>query len=183
MCEALTIRKTALGDLFRRMLRGWRGDTGTVAVEFALIAPAFLALLIATIETSLVFFSQQALQTAVTESARQIMTGQAQTQQLSAAQFQQSVCSKLTNMFNCANLYVNVQNFPSFSAISMLNPLQSGTLNQSAMSYSLGVGGDIEVVQLFYLWPTFIAPLGFDLATLNGQHLLVATAAFRNEPF
>jgi len=165
------------------MIRRLRSEAGSVAVEFALIAPIFLALLIAIIETALVFFSQQVLQTAVNQSARQIMTGQAQTQQLTAAQFAKAVCGNLTAMFNCTNLYVNVQKFASFSTVSMLNPPQNGSLNNSSMNYSPGVGGDIEVVQLFYLWPTLIAPLGFNLGKMNGEYLLVATAAFRNEPF
>lgn len=40
----------------------------------------FLALLFAIMETGLIFFTGQALETAVADSARLIMTGQAQTQ-------------------------------------------------------------------------------------------------------
>jgi Flp pilus assembly protein TadG len=166
-----------------RMIRRLRSESGSVVVEFALIAPLFLALLVAVIETALVFFSQQVLQTAVTQSARQIMTGQAQTQNMTAGQFQKAVCGNLPTMFNCANLYVNVQEFASFSTVSMLNPLQNGKLSNSNMNYGLGVGGDIEMVQLFYLWPILTAPLGFGLPNINGNYLLVATAVFRNEPF
>lgn len=165
------------------MVRGLRSEAGSAAVEFALIAPIFLALLVAIIETALVFFTQQILQTAATQTARLIMTGQAQTQNLTAEQFQQDVCGKLPAMFNCANLYVNVQNFTSFSTVSMLNPLINGSIKSSSMTYGLGVGGDIEVLQIFYLWPALTAPLGFGLPNINGNYLLVATAVFRNEPF
>jgi Flp pilus assembly protein TadG len=156
---------------------------GATAVEFALIAPAFFALLLAIFELSLVLLMQQALQTATTKAARLILTGQAKSHNKTAAQFQQLVCNDATSLFNCANLYVNVQTFSSFSSVSMLNPVQKGTFNAGSMSDSLGSPGSIEVVQVFYEWPVYLGPLGFDLSNMNGNiHLLVATAAFRNEP-
>ncbi len=40
------------------------------------------------------------------------------------------------------------------------------------------------VVNAYYEWPVFINKLGNNLADMpDGTHLLVATAAFRNEPF
>src|ERR1700733_13626626 len=64
-------------------------QSGSTIVEFALVATPFFALLVAILETALVFMAQQVLQTATTQSARLIMTGQAQTQNMSATQFQQ----------------------------------------------------------------------------------------------
>ena len=52
---------------------------GAAAVEFALVAPPFLALLFAILELALVFFASQALETVTQDSSRLIMTGQAQT--------------------------------------------------------------------------------------------------------
>jgi hypothetical protein len=52
------------------------------------------------------------------------------------------------------------------------------------MQYSPGGPGDIVVVRLFYQWPLFVTGLGYNIANLAGsQRLLVASAAFRNEPF
>ena len=51
---------------------------GATAVEFALVAAPFFALLIAILQTALIFLAQQVLQTATTEAARLVMTGQAQ---------------------------------------------------------------------------------------------------------
>lgn len=174
-------------ERWRRFAREAFSERGTVAIEFALIAPIFLTLLIATVETALIFFAQQTLQTAATQSARQIMTGQAQAAQTTAAQFKQSVCSQLTNLFDCANLVVTVQNYTSFSALNAATPLKNaaltGGLNSLPASFDPGVGGDIEVVQLFYPWPVVSAPIDLGLANVNGTHLLIGTAAFRNEPF
>ncbi|MBL6618121.1 MAG: pilus assembly protein [Alphaproteobacteria bacterium] len=164
-----------------RLLRDRRGAT---AVEFAIVAAPFFALLIAILETALMFFAQQVLQTATTQSARLIMTGQAQTQAMTASKFQQAVCANAVALFTCSNIYVNVQKFTSFGGVSQLNPIQSGTFNTSTMNYTPGGPGDIVLVQVFYAWPTVLAPLGFNLSNMNGNnHLLVGTAVFRNEPY
>src|ERR1700678_3698766 len=79
---------------------------GATAVEFALIAAPFIAILLAILETCLVMFAQEVLQTATTQSARLIMTGQAQTQSLSSSQFKTDVCNFAASIFTCANIYV-----------------------------------------------------------------------------
>jgi len=174
-------------DVFRYVKRRGRGlsrsRSGVAAVEFALIAAPFFALLFAIIETGLVCFSQEVLQTAVTQSARLIMTEQAQAQGMTAAQFQQDVCARAGVLFDCSNLSVNVQTFSSFSGVSMLNPVQNGNFQSSNMSFQPGAPGDIVLVQAFYQVPVVTAPLNFDLANIGGgKRLIVASAAFRNEP-
>jgi Flp pilus assembly protein TadG len=154
---------------------------GAAAVEFALVATPFLALTFAILETGMVFLAGQTLQTTVALSGRQILTGKAQTQGLSAAQFQQVVCGNLSSLFNCASVYVNVQTYASFGSVSMLNPVQNGSFNANSMNFNPGGPGDVVVVQLFYQWP-IIVPVP-SLANLGGNRLLVATAAFRNEPY
>src|SRR5712692_11914383 len=62
-------------------------EDGAAAVEFALVAAPFLALIFAIIETALVFFAGQYLETVVADSSRLIMTGQVQTQGLGQSQF------------------------------------------------------------------------------------------------
>jgi Flp pilus assembly protein TadG len=157
--------------------------SGSSAVEFALIGPPFLALLYALLQTALVFFAQQTLQTATMQAARLIMTNQAQAANLTAAQFQQDVCNNTGGLFNCANLVVNVQTPASFSSVTMFNPVSGGNFSSSGTTYSLGNPGDIEVVQVFYQWPVYPGPLGFSLSDTNSNtNVLTATVAFRNEP-
>jgi Flp pilus assembly protein TadG len=154
------------------------------AIEFALIAPAFIALLMAILQVGLVFVAQSVLQTATSQASRLIMTGQAQNSGLTAAQFQQDVCNYATSLFNCAGIYVNVQTFSTFSSIAMTNPVSGGTFNTGSLGYSTGGAGDIVVVQVFYEWPVYLAPLNFNLANVGSNYdVLVATAAFRTEPY
>lgn len=168
----------------RRLRALWRSERGATAVEFAMVIAPFVALLIAILETALVFFAQQVLQTATTQASRLIMTGQAQTSAMTASQFQQAVCAKAVALFSCSGIYVNVQKFSSFSTVSQTNPVVNGNFNSAAMSFNPGVAGDIVLVQVFYQWPVVTGPLGFNLSNLNGnQRMLVGTAVFRNEPY
>ena len=74
-----------VGNILRRFRRN-RG--GSAAIEFALVAPVFFALLFAIIETAVMFFASQVLETIAQESARMILTGQAQTASYTQPQFQ-----------------------------------------------------------------------------------------------
>lgn len=170
--------------LVRKLLGFGRDRRGATAVEFALIAAPFFAVLIAILETCLVFLAQEVLQSATNQAARLIMTGQAQSQNLSAAQYQQKVCGLASALFTCSGLYVNVKTFASFSSMTQPSPLQNGKFQSTNMNFSMGGPGDIEMVQVFYQWPVILAPLGFDLSNMNGSNrLLVGTAVFRNEPY
>ena len=73
--------KTGAGRLkiIRAARRLLRRQDGAVAVEFGLVAAPFLLLVFAIMETAIVFFAGQTLETAVADSARLILTGQAQT--------------------------------------------------------------------------------------------------------
>src|SRR5262245_34622410 len=92
-------------------------QAGAAAVEFAMVAAPFLAMLFAIIETGLVFFASQTLETAAADSARLVMTGQAQTASFDQAKFKEAVCSKIAGLFNCSGISVDVQNYPAFSNV------------------------------------------------------------------
>ncbi len=161
-----------------------RNRRGSAAVEFALVAPVFFALLFAIIETAIMFFASQVLETITQNSARMIMTGQAQTAAYTQAQFQTYVCSQIPALFTCGNVYVDVESYPAFSNVVINSQIDSGGNFINNMQYSPGGRGDIVVVRLFYQWPLFVTGLGYNISNLSGnKRLLAATAAFRNEPY
>src|SRR5438045_2908545 len=140
-----------------------RHQDGAAAVEFGLVAAPFLALLFAIVETAIVFFAGQALETAAADSARLIMTGQAQSQGFDAAAFKNAVCAKIYGLFNCQNgVYVDVKTFSSFSNVSMASPVDAQGNFQNNFSYQPGGPGDIVVVRLFYQYPVYVSLLGFN---------------------
>jgi Flp pilus assembly protein TadG len=163
-----------------------RDQDGATTIEFAMVAAPFLAMIFAIMETAIVFFAGQALETAGADSARLIMTGQAQTQGFDQAKFKNAVCGKIYALFNCSGgLYVDVKNYPSFASVNTAKPLDSsGNLQTGSFSYQPGGPGDIVVVRLMYQWPVYVSLLGLNLADgTGGKRLLISTVAFRNEPY
>lgn len=175
------LRRATRLPLLRRFARHQKG---TSAVEFSLIAAPFIALLFAIIETSMVFFAGQTLQAAAADSARLIMTGEAQSKGFSQSQFKTEVCNRIYGLFDCTGgLYVDVKSYTSFTSIDTTPPVANKTFN-TTMTYSPGTVGDIVVVSLYYQWPIYVSMLGNQLDNLTGgKRLLMATSVFRVEPY
>jgi len=170
---------------FSQLFRRFRRDrSGSYVVEFALLAPMFIALLFAIIETAFMFFASQVLETVTQDSARLIYTGQAQKQELNPAQFKAIVCSKVAALFDCSKISVDVQSYPQFSNVNVANPIDASKTFVNPNNYSPGGPTDIVVVRLFYEWPILVTKFGYDISNLkDSKRLLTATAAFQNEPF
>lgn len=172
----------------RRRWRAFFADRkGATAVEFALVAAPFIALLLALIQTFLVFFAQQLLETAVNESSRVILTGQAQAEGMTETQFAKTVCSNLPILFNCNNLMIDVEVAGSWTSANAGVPTLTFGSNGNVTNdwqFNPGNPGDIVVVRVMYQWPVFMGPLGFNLANLaNGNRLIMASTAFQNEAY
>jgi Flp pilus assembly protein TadG len=151
-----------------------------------MVAGPFMLLIFAILETAMVFFAGQALETAVADASRLILTGQAQTQGMSQTKFKDAVCARVFGLFDCQSaVYVDVKKFSSFTNVEMPNPVDGQGNLQNSFDYQPGGPGDIVVVRLFYKWPVQFSTLAtLGLANLSGQkRLLVATSAFRNEPY
>jgi len=174
----------AARSVFRRSRRNRRGSA---AVEFALVAPVFFALLFAIIETAIMFFASQVLETVTQNSARQILTGTAQGSSYPDwSHFRDGVvCAQIPALFSCPKIYVDVKSYSAFSSVTINSQIDANdNFDASTLSYSPGGPGNIVVVRLFYQWPLFVTGLGYNISNLSGnQRLLVATAAFQNEPY
>lgn len=167
-----------------RMLRSFgRRNDGTVAIEYAFVLGPFLLMLLAIMQTALVFFAGQTLETAVASSARLILTGQAQTSGMNQASFKAAVCARIFGLFDCQNgVTVDVQKYSTFASADLNRPVDSqGKVKPG--QYNPGGPCEIVVVRLIYEFPV-VSMAGFDLSDMkNGKRLLVATTVFRNEPY
>lgn len=171
-----------------RGLRQFRRDeNGATAIEFAMIATPFLALIIATIETAIVFLASQVMETTVQDSSRLIMTGQAQMQKIDAEKFRRSVCDRLATMFSCDNddgIKVDVRKYANFSEADLSQPLDADGRLKIDPAFETGGPGEIVVVRVLYVWPVYVSLLGFNLSNMEGNNrLIMSTSVFRNEPF
>jgi Flp pilus assembly protein TadG len=183
----------SIASFFTLLRRFRRNRTGSAAVEFVLVAPVFFALLFAIIEVSIMFFASQVLETVAQQGAREILTGQAQTQGLSSTQFKTFVCNQIPAILSCNNLYIDVESYTSFETISLASPIDANGNFITTMNYNTGGSStctgsgctnSIVVLRAYYPWQLFVTGLGFNIANLTGnQRLLVATAVFRNEPY
>jgi Flp pilus assembly protein TadG len=163
-----------------------RAQSGSAALEFALIAPVFFLFLMGIIETGIIFFGNSTLQFAADDVARQVRTGQVQSANLTAAQFRTLVCNDIGPLLACnANLQVDVETFSNFTGATMTPPIDAnGNLNPALNNFNPGSSCQVAVVRLFYTWHVITPLMQPLLANLpGGNHLLTASGAFRNEPF
>ena len=171
----MTARRTAIG--FRAHAFPWRrfasASSGSAALEFALVSPVLLLLVLAIIENGLMLLAQAVLDNATTTAARQIQIGTITT----SSAFRTTVCANVSTFLNCTNLQFYVASSSSaFPAIVM----PSGSGSFPTTSFSTGSGGSYVLAEVAYdrayvsPWLISLDPLGW---------VLLSTQAFQNEPF
>jgi Flp pilus assembly protein TadG len=185
-CSLRLVRGQLARGLARRrascLAAALRDRSGAAAIEFALVAPLFLLLLVGILEISIMFFTSSVIEGATKEAARQIRTGQIQGSGNPLTTFRNELCGALYNIIDCNEVLFHVQTFSSFQTVSMPLELdEDGEIVNT--TFVPGGSGAVTVVRAMYRWEfmtPFIAeviPAGF------GGHLIVSTVAFQNEPY
>ena len=173
-----------------------RDERGATLIEFGFLAIPFFMVVVAILETALVFLAGQILDSAVNDSARLVRTGQAQTLEWNSDDFRSAICEGLYGLFDCSHganerLRVSVAVLGTFGTALQGYPLEIGedcrkdgcdwTLSSD---YVPGIGSEVVQVRAFYKWPTIVNFFGVNFASLpDGSRLLGASRVFRNEPF
>ena len=170
----------------------------------AFVAPPFLLLLLGIVELGLTLTTQSLLDGAARDVARQIRTGQLQTQGSPITAFQTQLCADMASLMSTSNcqssVLFEVQVFTGFGSISFTpctynaNASGSGT----ACSFSAGTSSQIVGVRVTYPRPFIIPWVGAclsggscwaGLGTASGSNsgsgaaTLSSTVIFQNEPF
>lgn len=183
----------------RDVSRFHRAHDASTAVEFALVFPAFAALLIAILEISYFLFAQQTLQTAASEMGRMFMTNQGPSQSSTINQVNGSyngtlnanstVCNIIKPLLSCGSVLVNVQAYQDWQSAntSMQPSYQMNSSNQcvaaSGWNYNAGNPGQVVVIQLIYPLNIITGPLGFALkSNCNGNMDVMGVTVIRVEP-
>jgi Flp pilus assembly protein TadG len=178
---------TPLTRIFRRF---GRDDSGSAAVDFSLVAVPFFALFFAIVETGIVFFAGQVLETGIQDSGRLLFTHQAQDTGMTATQFKADLCNRVSVLMNCTGVDIDVKYYPAGSTITITDPIDSGgNYDPSGLGYTTAPAGSTGtiVARAFYQWPLIVTGLGYNIAnigrnTSNSKRLLAATTAFHVEP-
>ncbi len=176
-----------LHSLTSHLSRFAKAKGGAAAVEMALVATPFFALLFGIIELGLIFLVSSSLENATDAAARTIRTGEFQSGgTTTAAAFKTAICNNFGWLqSDCStNLAVDVRTFATFQSVTAPQPVTNKTFNPAALAFNPGGPGDIVVVRAYYQWPLIAPMMSQALETLNGgKNLITTTATFRNEPY
>jgi Flp pilus assembly protein TadG len=160
-----------------------RCESGAQAIEFAVMAPVVIALLLATLQVAVIFLAKAYLETAAETAARFVVTNQANS--MTPAQFQTQLCNEMGALFNCAKLIVELEPAPSSAsqmAAAMPRFKSSGALTNPT-SYSIEPAPSKMMLIVMYQWPVFGGALGLNFSNLgNGTLLMTSTQIFQIEP-
>lgn len=182
-----------LGERLRRSsaARFRRNEDGVTAIEFGMVGPLFFLLLGSIMETGIMLFTEYTLQTSVQNAARLVRTGQAQDQQLDAAEFKNAICETASIVMDCTggvNVYMtSAANFATLQAAvpSYLNIGNSYGGPAGPTSYSCGSPSQSVAVIATYDWKFTMPFLKKHFANVdsNSKRRLAGFAIFQNEPF
>ena len=159
-------------------------ESGTAAIEFAVVAMPFFLLLVGIFEVGMVMFTQTELQGATQEAARQVRTGNVQANGDPETAFMDLLCAELVAAIDCnGQLVVDARAFDSMADVDtppFFAPSGAGSGNE----FDGGDPGQTVVVRVAYTWP-IMTPLLAPFLADNGDDGRIITAAtvFRNEPF
>jgi len=169
-----------------------RSQDGATAVEFAFISIPFLMLLVAILETALMFWTTQVLEEAMSQTSRTLLTGEALTRYTNpatnTATFRNDICAAAPGLVDCSKLVIDVRSYTSFAGaktgVDSSNPITAGGLNTTGFGYNPPQPGQIIVVRAVLEYPLYFTYWSSSLVNIgSGRRGIVATATFRTEPF
>lgn len=168
---------TGLGLASRRLVTARnKKRRGVTAVEFALIAPVFIMLMIGITEISLIMLSEHLLENAVYNASRTAKTGYVEsgkTQLDTVMDVLHARLSGLAPLLDPAKLTVTTVSYGDLSDIGQ--PEQG--------SEGLGTASQVVVHTITYPWQTFTPLMGGIIGDQNGIIRLSSRIVVRNEPY
>ncbi|MCB2112031.1 MAG: TadE/TadG family type IV pilus assembly protein [Parvularculaceae bacterium] len=169
----------------------FKNREGSSAVEFAIVAPVFLALTFSILEAGYFFFVEAGVEAANDKAARLIRTGQAQSGAMSREAFFDQICNVVELYGDCEKqLTVDVARFSSFAqlAADTASPIcLNGDASDDDLpptSYQTGGARDIIRVRVCFTHKSLSPGIGINLEkTGDGAVKMLSTSVFRSEPY
>jgi Flp pilus assembly protein TadG len=162
---------------------------GVTAIEFAFVAPAILAIMLAALQISTIYVAQSYLEAETEAAMRTVLTNE--DYNLNAAAFQTQMCANITGMFTCSNLMIDLQPINNCTGTGatlsnclaqyqpQINPT-TGALTKAPV-FNSGAANDKMRLLVMYQWPVIAGPLGMILSSTSSR-LLSAVEIFYKEP-
>lgn len=160
-----------------------KDQDGVTAIEFAMLAMPFFALLMAIVETSLLFFAGQVLESSVDDVGRKIRTGQLD-QTMTEDQLRNEICDSAAVLFDCDGLLIDMQVVATYDELGDSPKPEDGELDSSDFKFEAAGPKQIVMLTVVAEWPVFTNYLQQYLSDLtNGNAVLTGIAAFKTEPY
>jgi Flp pilus assembly protein TadG len=160
--------------------RDFIGDRkGAAAVEFALVLPLLIGVLVGTVEIGLVGLVSNTLDNSVQQAARSIRVGET-TAPTNASEFKTAICNGMfESQASClAKLAVSVRRFTDF------NGAQAAAGDAPTGQFDKGSPGDVILIKATYQWPFFMPFFTIGFAQSGPTTVVLdARTTFKNEPF
>lgn len=156
---------------------------GATAVEFALIAPVALFMIVAIVEYSLFYFKTSFLKHVLYEASRNVQTGEVQDSENPQDFFRSEYCADAAFLMDCDNVYFDVRAAPDLPSISF--PDASFGADGVPANFVFQPGGPSEITTMRVATPyRFITPFMSDIFQPDGNPaIIVGYSIARNEPF
>ncbi len=188
-------KRTGITGARKRSLtiRLFANKDGTAAIEFAIVAPVFMALMFSLFEVGWYFYANSIVDASVSDAARLIETGQLQkstgtTEQKKQAMFN-AVCNVLQEFGDCSTrLTVEVQTYPDFATLAAANTpatcADAPEADRDAIPFSPGTELDIVRVRICFIYTTVNPAIGVNVSEGGtNKRRLISHAIFRSEPY
>lgn len=186
--------------LIRRFFVGRKSQSGSAMVEFALIAPAFLAIVGGIMEFSGILFAQTLLEGGIREASRFGIIGSSPNASAGATAIQAIISKNSFGVIDADEIRIETLAYNSFGVVGQPEPFDDANGNgrfdpdeedfvdvngnnirdEDQGELGLGSGNQVVLYRLAYDWDIMI-PIFRPF--FGDQVALEATIAVRNEPF
>ncbi len=185
--------------MLSRLMRATRGAT---AVEYALLAPVLMLLLVGIIEYNAMMYAATVLEGATAIASRQGKTGYVQSGMSQQDYIYGIIQNRVTGILTPGQLSIASKSYANLAVVGKPEPCISPPLtpcngtpgvnfvdvNHNGMwdadqgTTGLGASGDIVVYTVTYPWK-IMTPIMLDFLGTNGTFTLTSSSIVRNEPY
>lgn len=175
----------------RSLRRLRRDESGTTAIEFAIVATPFMLFILGLVGCAFYFFIISSIEKGMDQASRLVRTGQAVTQKLTVDQFRRKICTGAGAWINCNNLQIFAQaadswssNFQPYKCLDNTKNLSQLMKPTDLIAIYTGAASQIVMVTTCYKWDfTAKLPLIKFGNAPDGSTMMQTATAFRSEPY
>lgn len=185
--------------MFSRFFSSFKSEKGATIIEFGILAPIFLLMIITMMELGIMMVIQNSLDAAAREASRVGITG---SETLTAAEREEAIRARVVEVVDRLsggiakeeNITITVRAYDELALLAQPEPFQDGNGNgeydvgefftdvngnnvydaDQGVSDSFGLSGQAVDYQINYRWDSIVSIMGIgDFVTLEGRVAVV----------